>query len=84
MCLTTDTTDVRRPSEGGDTQFGDLPLKTLLKPDEVARFPGVSSNTVYRWYHFGLIEGVKANGILRIYRDSVLKLVEEKNLIGHR
>jgi excisionase family DNA binding protein len=78
LCLTTDTTDVRRPSEGGDTQFGDLPLKTLLKPDEVGRFLGVSSNTVYRWYHFGLIEGVKVKGILRIYRDSVLKLAEEK------
>ena len=44
MCLTTDTTDVRRPSEEGDTQFGDLPLKTLLKPDEVGRFLGVSSS----------------------------------------
>ncbi len=44
----------------------------------LCRFLGVSSNTVYRWYHFGLIEGVKVKGILRIYRDSVLKLAEEK------
>ena len=85
LCLTTDTPDVLKAVRGGgDTQSGDLPHKTLLKPDAVARFLGVSSNTVYRWYHFGLIEGVKANGILRIYRDSVLKLVEEKGLIRHR
>ena len=68
----------RRMSKGYNTEFVDLPCKTLLKPDEVALFLSVSSNTVRRWYHSGLIAGVKAKRSLRIYRDSVVKLVDEK------
>ncbi|MGD0663725.1 MAG: helix-turn-helix domain-containing protein [Syntrophorhabdales bacterium] len=68
----------------GNMEFGDLPHKTLLRPDEVARFLSVSLKTVYRLYHSGLIEGVKANGSLRIYRDSLLKLVDEKDSLPHQ
>ena len=35
--------------------------------------------TVYRWYRSGFIEGAKARGSLRIYRDSIVKLVDEKD-----
>ena len=68
-------------SHPGETtrSFEDLPGKTLLRPDEVARFLSVSPRTIYLWYRSGLIEGSKANGSLRIRRDSVVRLVEEKN-----
>jgi len=65
-------------------EFGDLPHKTLLRPDEVARFLSVSLKTVYRWYCSGLIEGVKAKGSLRIYRESILKLIEAKDSLPHQ
>ncbi len=58
---------------GGEYQ--DLPDKTLLRPDEVAMFLSVSSKTIYRWYRSGLIRGTKVKRSLRIYRDSILKLV---------
>ena len=67
-----------------NTEFVDLPRKTLLKPDEVALFLSVSSNTVRRWYHSGLIAGVKAKRSLRIYRDSVVKLIDEKDSPSHQ
>ena len=58
------------------TDFLDLPHKTLLRPDEVAVFLNVCLKTVYRWYGSGLIEGTKVKRSLRIYRDSILKLME--------
>ena len=61
--------------------FEDLPRKTLLRPGEVALFLSVSSKTVYRWYRLGFIEGAKFKGSLRIYRDSILKLVDEKEAL---
>jgi excisionase family DNA binding protein len=39
--------------------------------------------TVYRWYHSGSIEGVKTGRSLRIYRDSILKLVDGKDASFH-
>ncbi len=49
-----------------------------MRPDEVALFMGVSSKTIYRWYRSGLIEGAKVKRSLRIYRDSVLNLLDDK------
>ncbi len=80
--MTIDALD--RLSEGDNTEFGDLPRKTLLRPDEVARFLSVSLKTVYRWYRYGFIEGAKAKRSLRIYRDSVLKLIDEKDPFPHQ
>ncbi|MGD0661837.1 MAG: helix-turn-helix domain-containing protein [Syntrophorhabdales bacterium] len=65
-------------------EFGDLPHKTLLRPDEIARFLSVSLKMVYRWYRSGYIDGVKAKGSLRIYRDSILKLVDGKDALPHQ
>jgi excisionase family DNA binding protein len=63
--------------------FPDLPLKTLLRPDEVASFLSVSLKTVYRWYRTGLIRGTKVKRSLRIYRDSILRLIDDKGtLVG--
>jgi excisionase family DNA binding protein len=75
---------VDRSSEGDDTDFGDLPSKTLLRPEEVALFLSVSLKTVYRWYHSGIIDGTKMNRCLRIRRDSVLKLIDGENGLSHR
>ena len=62
---------------GVDTDYSDLPFKTLLRPDEVAQFLSVSLKTVYRWYRAGVLDGTKVNRSLRIYRESVLRLLEE-------
>jgi excisionase family DNA binding protein len=61
--------------------FQDLPHKTLLRPDEVALFLSVSLKTVYRWYRTGLIEGTKVKRSLRIYRDSILRLVDGRKTV---
>jgi excisionase family DNA binding protein len=58
--------------------FDELPRKTLLRPDEVAGFLNVSLRTIYRWYEMGVIEGTRLNRSVRIFRESVLKRVEEK------
>jgi excisionase family DNA binding protein len=59
--------------------FSDLPQRTLLTPEEVALFFGVSLKTVYRWYRSGLIEGMKLRRSMRIYRDSVVGLLQKKD-----
>jgi excisionase family DNA binding protein len=67
---------MHRLSREVGTEFHDLPHKTLLRPDEVAIFLSVSLKTIYRWYRSGLIEGTKVKRSLRIYRDSILKLID--------
>ena len=57
-------------------EFRDLPDKTLLRPRDVAAFLSVSLKTVYRWYRQGLITGIKVRGSLRIYRGSIVKLID--------
>lgn len=58
-------------------RFKDLPNKSLLRPDEVAEFFSVSRRTVYLWVEMGKLEGVKpVSGILRIFRESVVKLAK--------
>jgi len=65
--------------EENGTEPEDLPRKTYLRPDEVARFFSISLKTVYRWHHSGIIEGSRDRGSLRISRDSVVRLVEDKD-----
>ncbi len=55
--------------------YGDLPEKTLLRPDEVASFLRVSVKTVYRWVAKGVLESVRLKKSLRIYRRSVLAFI---------
>jgi len=56
----------------------DLPNKTLLRPDEVARFFSVSRKTVYGWVGTGKLTACHPNGgALRIFRASVASLVRE-------
>jgi excisionase family DNA binding protein len=57
-------------------KFQDLPDKTLLRPRDVAAFLSVSLKTVYRWYRQGSITGIKVRGSLRIYRGSIVKLID--------
>jgi len=55
----------------------DLPNKSLLRPDEVAKYLSVSVKTVYRWIDMGRIEGVKvAGGLVRIPREAIDKAIE--------
>ena len=70
--------------EGDTTEFQDLPNKTLLRPDEVALFLSVSLKTVYRWYRAGVIDGTKVKRSLRIFRNSIIKLVDEDEQIFDR
>jgi excisionase family DNA binding protein len=59
-------------------RFDDLPEKSLLRPEEVAGFLSVSLRTVYRWYEMGLIQGTRLNRSVRIFRESVIKQVKER------
>lgn len=54
----------------------DLPEKTLLRPDEVAEFFSVSVKTIYAWCDNGSLRTVKINGTIRIYRTSIVRIVE--------
>ena len=58
------------------TNLDDLPKKSLLRPDEVAHFFGISIRTVYNWVDFGDLEGVKppSGRTVRITRESVKKI----------
>ncbi len=62
-----------------NVRLTDLPEKSLLRPDEVAQFLSVSLKTIYRWHEMGVIEGTKLKKVLRIYRNSVLRLVIEND-----
>ena len=62
-------------------QYRDLPEKSLLTPGDVASFLSISLKTVYRWHRSGTIRGIKVKGSLRIYRDSILNLVDESSAL---
>lgn len=49
----------------------EMPVRTFLKPFEVATLFNVSVSTVYLWHRMGKIDGIKICGSLRIYRHSL-------------
>jgi excisionase family DNA binding protein len=51
-----------------------LPKKALLRPDEVAKFWGVSRATIYRWADSGVIKAVRKGGVIRISREEAEKI----------
>jgi len=56
----------------------DLPNKTLLRPDEVARFLRVGRSTVYRWCDEGILMACSpTTGTVRIFRLSVLDALKK-------
>lgn len=67
-----------------NVKYQDLPDKTLLRPNDVASFLSVSLKTVYRWHRLGTIRGIKVKGSLRIYRDSIMKLVYANEALSGR
>lgn len=60
-------------------EIKDLPEKTLLTPEETARFFSVSKQTIYNWCEAEAIQWCKPNGILRIFRQSAIELLNNKN-----
>jgi excisionase family DNA binding protein len=60
-----------------NSDYIDLPNKSLLRPDEVATFMRVCVKTVYRWCELGKLQGVNLGKTLRIYRKSVIELLEK-------
>lgn len=55
-----------------------LPEKELLRPDEVARYFGVSRATVYVWIQTGQLKAVKLPGkTIRIRRCAVFECQQE-------
>jgi len=55
--------------------MSDLPNKSLLRPDEVAKYYSVSVKTVRGWIAAGKLEARKiAGGLLRIPRESLQKI----------
>lgn len=57
----------------------DLPDKTLLRPDEVAKFFRVTRQTVYNWCAEGRFEYIKIGHGLRIYRGSIMRYIKAEN-----
>jgi len=59
-----------------------LPDKELLRPDEVAKYLGVTRQSIYRWIASGKLEAHKVAGrIIRIPRESVEKCLRYVNKI---
>jgi excisionase family DNA binding protein len=58
-----------------------LPEKELLRPDEVAAYFSVTRRTVYNWIKEGKLESRKASSLVRIYRDSVLELLQKHETV---
>jgi excisionase family DNA binding protein len=55
-----------------------LPQKSLLRVDEVAKFFSVSKGVIYRWVDAGkLLACNPGGGSLRIFRESVVELANE-------
>ena len=63
--------------EGVEIEGKGLPEKELLRPDEVAKYFSVSERTIQRWCVEERLKYCKPNGILRIFRVSVMELVEK-------
>jgi excisionase family DNA binding protein len=51
--------------------------KSLLRAHEVAAFFSVHVKTVYRWCEEGELKGVKIQRALRIYRDSIIAVLDK-------
>ena len=56
-----------------------IPNRQLLRIDEVASFFQITKTTVYNWYEDDKIKGTKINGILRIYRQSIIDMIISGN-----
>ncbi|HAP66877.1 MAG TPA: hypothetical protein DCQ99_03490 [Nitrospinae bacterium] len=54
-----------------------LPDKEILRPQEVADYFSVSKRTIFRWCIEEKIKYCKPNGVIRIFRNSVLELVQK-------
>ena len=54
-----------------------LPLKNLLRPDEVSDYLSVSKRTVYYWIQTGQLEAQKVNGTIRIHRDAIGRMIKK-------
>lgn len=54
----------------------ELPKKALLRPDEVARYLGVSRSVIYAWCDLGVLEAEQyvEHGTIRIPREAVEEL----------
>ncbi len=62
-----------------DKMFSTLPVRPLLRVDEVAAFFSITKRTVYSWYESDKLTGCNVNGTIRIYRTSVVELVISTN-----
>lgn len=56
-----------------------LPKRQLLTIGEVAEFFSVQKRTIYNWYDEETITGTKIKGNLRIYKQSVIMLIQSGN-----
>jgi excisionase family DNA binding protein len=57
------------------TIIPDLPNKSFLRVDEVAKFFSVSHRTVYNWHNEGRLDGVKVSAkCLRFHRQAVIDI----------
>jgi len=58
------------------TNYPDIPNKSVLRPDEVAKVFGVTRRTVYNWHSEGKLEGQNKTGkCLRFCRETVIRFI---------
>ncbi len=58
----------------------DLPNKTLFTVKEVAKFLNIHTSTVYRYIKLNMLAYTKIRSQIRIYRNSIIKLINYKDL----
>jgi len=57
----------------------ELPVRSLLKPSEVAARLNIPLSTIYFWYRMGNISGINVNGrCLRIFTRSLQEFLESR------
>lgn len=62
-----------------DDVINSIPNRQLLRVGEVATLLQVTKITIYNWYENEKIHGTKVNGVIRIYRQSVVDLITSGN-----
>ena len=71
------------PSTRGAEKTASIPMeKTLFRVEEAAELLSVSRWTIYRWVEQGRLRGTKiGKSSLRIFRDSIVSLIEHNENI---
>ncbi|GEM_PF-4338098 len=79
MVLSGDCPIGERMTDNLQDILNSIPNRQLLRVEEVADLLVVTKMTIYRWYDEDKLKGIKINGVLRIYRQSVVETIQNGN-----